>query len=311
MTDKTERLVNLVIALKEVRRPVSFTWLRDAIHAYDQADPESARRQFERDKDELREMGIPVETREIDGLSGELGYIIDERAYALPPIDLTAGEIAALAIALQMTGEERARMAYAKLAARAPDPDGPADGPQARVSLGLSAADHLGPAVKERRPVSFGYRNARGEASERTVDPYQVVLRAGRLYVVGRDHRSDEIRAFRLDRLTTDPRVDGEPGAFDVPDDLEASAYVEGPEPDHRDFRLALAPRVAWEAHGRGGVAVDTDDEDRVIVELRDAPVTRTISWILGMGADAEVLGPPDLRQRVAEHLRQIAEVAT
>lgn len=309
MTDKTERLVNLVIALKEVRRPVSFAWIKDAIHAYDQADPESARRQFERDKDTIREMGIPIETRDVDALSGEVGYIIDEKAYALPPVELSGAEIAALAVALQMTGEERARLAYAKLAARAPDPEQGDEGSHARVSLGLTAVEHLAPAVKERRAVAFGYRNARGETSDRVVDPYVVPSRRGHMYLVGRDHGPDEVRAFRLDRFTTEPKPVGEAGAFEVPGDLDFRAHIEGPERDRKDLRLALSPRVAWEARSRGGEVVRADEHDRIIVEIAQAPVTRTVSWILGLGPDAEVLEPSDIRDRVAQHLRALAEV--
>ncbi|MBW3663031.1 MAG: WYL domain-containing protein [Actinobacteria bacterium] len=309
MTEKSERLVNLVIALKEVRRPVTFAWIKDAIHAYQQEDPESARRQFERDKDDLRSLGIPVETRDTDALGGELGYIIDHRAYELPPISLTAEEITALAVALQMTGEERARLAYAKLAARAPDPGSDGAAPQARVSLGLNAIDQIAPALREHRPVTFAYRTATGEDSQRTVDPYAVVARRGHWYLVGRDHDRDDVRAFRLDRLISDVTPGGEVEAYSIPEGLDVSTHLEGPDREHQDVTIALAPRVAWEAEARGGRTIETRDDDWTVVAITDAPITRTVSWIVGLGDEAEVIEPIEVRERVVSHLRAVAGV--
>ena len=162
MAPKVERLVNLTIALLEARRPQSLEDLRRRTGFYDQSDRESARRMFERDKDELRRLGVPVQTT-LDPLTGEAGYVIDRADYELPDVDLTREEMAALAVALRMTGHADERLALSKLAARAPDPIGPTTSATgARVALETQAVDGVADAVVGRQPIRFTYRTGSG-----------------------------------------------------------------------------------------------------------------------------------------------------
>ena len=99
--DKTERLLNLILALKSARRPVSKQKIRESLPAYAAATSDEAfDRMFERDKDELREMGIPITTTVIDVLfDDEVGYRIDSSETTLPAITFEPDEVAALALA--------------------------------------------------------------------------------------------------------------------------------------------------------------------------------------------------------------------
>ena len=101
-TERTERLLNLVICLMASPAAVPRLDIRRRVTGYADAPTETAfERMFERDKDELRSMGIPVET--VHRLDGEvLGYRIPQERYALQPIDLTVGERAAIAVAAQV-----------------------------------------------------------------------------------------------------------------------------------------------------------------------------------------------------------------
>ena len=98
---KTERLLNLVIALLSTRMPLSKARIRAAVPQYHgTASDEAFDRMFERDKDELRELGIPLVTSVIDPVfDDELGYRIDKREYALPEISFEPDEVAALSLA--------------------------------------------------------------------------------------------------------------------------------------------------------------------------------------------------------------------
>ena len=88
---KTERLLNLVLALLSTRRPLTKGQIRAAVPQYEQSDDAAFDRMFERDKDELRDLGIPIVTEHIDTFfQDEPGYRIDRREYALPPIEFTA-----------------------------------------------------------------------------------------------------------------------------------------------------------------------------------------------------------------------------
>lgn len=309
MAAKVERLVNLTIALLETRRPLSLADLRRRTGYYDQADRESARRMFERDKDELRQLGVPVRT-EFDPLSGEAGYVVDRRDYELPDVDLDRDEMAALAVALRVTGRADERLALSKLAARAPDPLGAPTTVEARVSLETQVVDEVADAVVGRQAVTFAYRTGEGAEADRTMDPYGVVLRRGTWYVVGRDHDRDALRSFRLDRVRSRIRPVGEPGAYTLPDDVDLAGHVAGPPGEAEDVELAVTPAAQWAAEARGGEVVGELDDGRVRVLLADADTWRLLSWVLGFGPDVEVLSPPAFRDVVVEQLRGIVGAA-
>lgn len=302
MAARVERLVNLTIALLEARRPLSLHDLRMRTGYYDQPDRESARRMFERDKDELRSSGVPIRTV-YDPLSGEAGYIVDRTEYELPDVDLTRDEAASLAVALRVTGQADEHLALSKLAARAPDPLGSMPAVPARVSLETQALDAVADAVVQLAPIRFRYRTGAGHDAERTVDPWGVVLRRGAWYVVGRDHDRDASRAFRLDRVTGAVALAGEPGSFRVPDGVDLAAQVAGPASETLDVLVAVTPAARWAAESRGGVVEGTADDGRTLVRLQGADAWRLVPWVLGLGAEVEVVEPASLRSEIRDRL--------
>lgn len=304
MTAKVERLVNLTVALLEARKPLSFAEIREGLHAYDQGDPESARRMFERDKDDLRRLGVPVETRVRDHLSGEQGYIIDRSAYELPDVELTAEEVASLALAVRLSGQRDVQLPLAKLAARSPDPGGVAVPVPAQVTIGTEDLETVAEALVDRQALAFTYRTATGAVGSRTLDPYAVVQRRGAWYVVGRDHDRDGIRAFRLDRMVDSPRTAGEPGAFAPPRDLDVESHVTGPA----EARVTVAPELAWEAEIRGGHPEGARADGWPVYRFAGINHLRVLSWALALGCRAEILSPPELRERAMAQLHSLVQ---
>lgn len=302
MTRKNERLVNLTIALLETRRPLSFAELRRRTRFYDQSDPEAARRMFERDKADLRALGVPVRTQRLP-LSDEEGYRIDRRDYELPDLELTTEEITALATALRLTGSGGS-VTLAKLAARAPDPvdDDPPPGLRVRVEPGPAA--ELAEAVLLRAPVRFGYRPVHGEPATRTVDPYAVVQREGRWYLVGHDHDRAARRVFRLDRMLDGPRIVGPPGSVTAPDELDLAEAVAGPRGDEVVAELAVEPGARDAVRARGGAETGRFHDGWPVLRVPGVDVVRDLPWLLAAGPELEVLGPPQLRARVVAALR-------
>lgn len=228
MAAKAERLVNLVVALLHVRRPLTFAELRTRLGEWQDGEAASERRKFERDKDELRRLGVPIETVPLSALGGELAYTIDPRQYALPDVALEVEHVTAIAVALQLLDGGPAPLAWAKLSARAPDPRRAEAPGGIRVRVDTSAAVPLAEAVVGRRVVRFDYRTADGRASRRTVDPAAVVNRAGHSYLVGHDHDRQGQRAFRLDRVEGAVEVLAQ-DAGPVPEGLDLAALVDGP----------------------------------------------------------------------------------
>jgi proteasome accessory factor B len=307
VTAKVERLVNLTVALLEARRPLSFAEIRRRTRFYEQDDAESARRMFERDKDELRRLGVPVEVRELT-FGDEVGYVVDRAAYELADVDLTPEEVAALAMAVRLTGAESEQLALSKLVARAPDPTALDARPTTRVALRPDPVDDVAEAVLARQALRFVYRTAAGDRAERTVDPYGVVRRRAAWYLVGRDHARDALRAFRLDRVEGRPRSVGVAGGFTPPEDLDIAASVSGPETVPVDVELAVAPDARWSVELRGGVETGREHEGRPVLRVDGLDPVRDRSWLLGLGPDVVVLGPPELRDEVVAGLRRLAD---
>src|SRR5262245_18127745 len=177
-----ERLIDLVALLLEAKRPLTFEEIRDLIPAYRHDDPASAKRMFERDKDTLRDVGVPVELVATDAWEVEQGYRIPKERYYLPEVSFTPEEVWALFVASSTPGEAgEAELAFQKLssgmetnvlamAERASTPGVDRSGPH----LGAIAD-----AMARRRAVRFRYRSAQGRVGPREVDPFSLVFRRG------------------------------------------------------------------------------------------------------------------------------------
>ncbi len=305
MTPKVERLVNLTIALLEARRPITFAELKRRTRYYDQGDPESARRMFERDKKLLRSLGVPIETHEL-AFSDEVGYRVPRPAYELPDPDLTPGEVAALGLALEASGADDSRLALAKLAARAPDPDEFEPITHTRLTLAADPVDQVAEAVATRTPLRFDYRTAAGRAELRRVRPHAIAHRRGAWYLVAHDLARDALRVFRLDRVRGTVRTDGEPGSYPHPDELDVAGLIAGPEGERVEVEIAAEDRARFELARRGAVPTDTSHGDRTVLRIPELDELRDRAWLLGFGADVEVLAPAALREQLIDALERL-----
>jgi len=308
-----ERLLNLVGLLLETEHPLTFEQISETLDAYRAQNTDTAKRMFERDKDILREYGVPLELRDMDAWGGEQGYLIPKDLYYLPEIAFTPEELGSLLVAAQGGGGDTpVEQAAQKLlygadgGALAGLSGGPlAAGSDARGSLLLETAQ----AAQDRRHVRFGYRTSQGKVSERGVDAFAVVFRRGHWYLVGHDRERDDIRAFRLSRFIGDltdvgPGLDP-PAKFSAADHVERGPWVPGGE----DLAsVAFAPDVAWAAADsfRGASTRGPREDGWVVVEIPMADEQEMAGWILGFGADAEVLEPEDLRAGVVARLEAV-----
>jgi proteasome accessory factor B len=313
-----ERLVNLTIALLETRRPVTFEELRRRTGYYPQPDHASARRMFERDKEALRSLGVPIETRQEFGMD-DPGYLIDRRVYELRDVDLDAEEVAALALAVDMVDAAEGALPWAKIAARAPDPVELVV-PPTRVGLEVTAVDPVAAAIVERRTVRFGYRTADGRSGTREVDPYGIVRRRRAWYLVGRDHERDGLRGFRFDRMLGELVVDPAPDAFEPPVDLDLGAVVSGPEPAPVDVELDVVESGRWAVAARGGEDLGPstpehapgedggdDRPGRRRMRISGLDPQRDRAWLLAVAPEAAVRAPDGLRADLRAALERTA----
>ena len=308
-----ERLVNLVALLLEARRPLTFEEIRSELPAYRQEDKATAKRQFERDKDTLRAIGIPVEVAPTDVWEVEEGYRIPRERYELPEVEFTAEEAAALFVAAHAGVSGEAAQAFRKLALGVDT--GVLTGLAEREgSLGVDAAapylTDVADAVARRRRVRFRYRPLQGRAGERDVDAWGLVFRRGSWYLVGGDRKRKEPRSFRLSRFASALKNVGE--APPPPDGFRASEHVQaGPwglgEPE-TTARVAFSPKVAWWALSGlpGARTITTRRDGSTEAEVPAAGGDSFVSWVLSFGADARVLGPKQFVDAIVERLTAV-----
>ena len=314
--------MNLVIALLSTRQFLTAERIRDSVAGYeDSASDEAFSRMFERDKNELRDLGIPLEVGQVSRYSTVEGYRINRDAYELPDIDLTSEEAAAVAVAVQMwESPELAAAAEGALlklraagihvetdAAVASVPAVPARTRGSDAVLGKLLA-----AVDAGQAVQFEHR---GQINEpyvmRDVEPWGVVTHNGRWYLVGHDRNRDAVRSFRLSRIGDDVIAYGPPNAVRKPDGVdlrEIVGNVTGSAPVTGTASVWVADGRGREIRRLGPVMAERTIGGRsgVVVEL---PI-RSRDWlarlITGLGPDAVVLAPEDLRADVVARLRSV-----
>ena len=241
-TAKAERLLNLVIALVNSPRYRTVSWIRDKVAGYADATSEEAFfRMFERDKQELRDLGIPLQTPP----GTDDGYRIAAVDFALPQLSFTPAEAAALALAGRLWETTVLGEAGTGALRKIRDAAGPASqdagSPITTADLEVPAADLLQPrvrtsdpaftplyaAVRAGRAVSFAYRKeVGGPAEPRAVEPWGLVSFRGRWYVIGRDRDRGERRTFRLSRIVGAVKTVGRAGAVQPPPGIDLLAEV-------------------------------------------------------------------------------------
>lgn len=318
--DRLERLVNLVAALIETPRPLTRAEIRERTPGY-AAEPEAFRRNFERDKDLLRQMGFPVVTEALDPRQpDEVGYRIFREQYELPDPGLDESELTALrlaASAVQMEGDwdnDAVVRALRKLGGAVSPPAASGERAGGRVTGAALPADEDAAvaftAVGERRRVRFGYR---GEP--RLVDPWRLSFHRGHWYLAGLDHGRAGERLFRLDRIDGPMETTGPPGAFSRPEVAQTAPpppWRLGEGEEQQVVLLVDAEQEEWAAQALGDECVrERRPDGSVVFEVGVTNPGALRGFVLGYLDHAEILGPPAVRADMVAWLESIAAGGT
>jgi proteasome accessory factor B len=328
---KLERQLNLVSYLLSARSPVPFSDMRAQVVGYDDdASPDAIEKRFDRDKADLRAIGVVIEYRAEDP-TGQPGYVIDKQGYFLPEITLDPEDAMLVAVLQRAMGVvddplgRNLKSALAKLTidSQLPEPMRASVTEQHLLDLGREVKDvqrqHLAPlteAVAQRKRVTFRYRAASsGKNDKRTVRPYGLGLADGNWYLVGHDEDRDAIRNFRLDRIESKVSflVRRGSGEFEVPADFDVAAHVgvdefqidEGATPV--TVTLETDPVATWllerRLRGAGRLTPRADGTGTYEVEVRSEE--GLLRWLAEFGSRVRIVSPPRLADAFHARLEQ------
>lgn len=292
--DKLERLLNLTAALLHAEIPLTAEELRDRVGGYPDTKA-TFRRAFERDKDDLRSMGMPLRVEPVPGVDPPVdGYQLDRDEYAGTELAFEADELAALHLATSLVQLDGDDTALVKLGAGSGD--APADS-VGRVPFNDTLATMIGAAV-DRNALSFTYNDV-----ERIVEPWKLSFTRGHWYLSGFDRLREDQRLYRVDRIKDGVSLSGPAKApvGDVNEPIDLRGWELGDGPVIKATILVDADQAAYARHMLGEVVDRPDRSVTATLDVRNIDAFR--SFVLSFLEHAEILEPAELRTDFVEWL--------
>lgn len=302
---KSERLVNLTIALLATKRYLTKSEIFRTVEGYE-GSPEAMERMFERDKDDLRSLGIAIELGSFDPLfEDEAGYRITPSSYKLDLGELDGTDIALLSVAASAwTGaalERESTSALIKLASMGLDSDSEALSLLApRINGTNENFTVITDAIIRRSEIEFEYVSSDLTKQRRKIAPYSLRGQSGSWYLVGQDLEKNSLRTFRLDRIVSTVSASKKSNAYVIPDEIPNQGADEVREIARIRIRKNRGHQLRSYAK-----AVKSDEEwDEVSLPIVDANwLLRTILWHRD---DVVLLEPTSLRKQILETLMEL-----
>ena len=330
-TEKLIRQLSLISYLMAERRPVTALDIKRDVEGYSGMNEDAFARRFYADRSELESLRIPLTVEKpLDGVAEQENYSLRPENFHLPAIEFSDSELAALATALSLLDGEFAyaeplRLALQQITWGRPSPLQAPD--QRGVALGItaSAGGHdlsqrlvkIETAIFRHKTITFDYYTMeRDEVGPRKVDPYHLLYRGCQFYLLGHSHEREALRVFRLSRIrgkvayATKAEHDfRRPVGFDPRSYANRSDWQFGEVAGSAEIRVA--ERIAWQLDrhfGRyGEVRKIEGSGDRLFVTDYSSS-RQLISWVLGLGEHASILGPPELVDALARRVKLIVE---
>ena len=330
-TEKLIRQLSLISYLMAERRPVTALDIKRDVEGYSGMNEDAFARRFYADRSELESLRIPLTVEKpLDGVAEQENYSLRPENFHLPAIEFSDSELAALATALSLLDGEFAyaeplRLALQQITWGRPSPLQAPD--QRGVALGItaSAGGHdlsqrlvkIETAIFRHKTITFEYYTMERDAvGPRKVDPYHLLYRGCQFYLLGHSHEREALRVFRLSRIrgkvayATKAEHDfRRPVGFDPRSYANRSDWQFGEVAGSAEIRVA--ERIAWQLDrhfGRyGEVRKIEGSGDRLFVTDYSSS-RQLISWVLGLGEHASILGPPELVDELARRVKLIVE---
>jgi proteasome accessory factor C len=346
-TEKLIRQLSLISYLMAERRPVTALEIRRDVEGYSGMNEDAFARRFYADRSELESLRIQLTVeRPADGAAEQENYSLRPENFHLPPIAFTDKELAALQTALTLLDGEFAyaeplRLALQQITWGRPSPLHAPEQSSVRLAITASAGGaelsarlaKIETAIFRHKTILFEYYTMESDqVSARRVDPYHLLYQGGQFYLLGYSHEREAIRVFRLSRIrgkvsyATKAEHD-----FRRPDDFDPRAYANRADWQLGDQQgvaeVVISERIAWliERHfGRFGEIGPLEPQGtgtgggkngarhanggEVVFRTPYSSERTIISWVLGLGANARLAGPPELTREYRRRLKLLAE---
>ena len=308
---KAERLINLTMALLATPRYLTKSEIFETVQGYsdDGGNADSMSRKFERDKEDLREMGIEIEVGSIDPLfDDEQGYRIQRSTYEISFNDLSREEYSLISVAISMWRNEffseQGQAGLRKI-----------------QSLGLDFVEPLMPhnlfvdevphesfitlwsAIQQKQTIEFFYKSTSERA--RKVAPYTLTLWHNFWYLTGLDLEIDQIRTFKVLRIEGEVTVSLKVNSFEVPVGFRAKDHLvfqDEHEPISVNFLIARNQALSLRTTSK--VKVAEGDWDAAEKEYSD--VEGALQDLLHYGPAVKITGPVELTSLLLQRLNSI-----
>src|SRR6059058_2062239 len=329
-TEKLIRQLSLISFLMAERRPITALESKQEVEGYSGMNDDAFARRFYADRAELESLGIELKVdKPAEGYYEAENYSLPPENFYLPAIEFTDSELGALRTALSLLDGEFAyaeplRLALQQLSWGKPSPLAAPE--QRTVALGVTAAaggrdlsqrlSKIETAIFRRKTIVFDYYTmARDTKGQRKVDPYHLLFRGGQFYLVGYSHERKDVRVFRLSRIrgkvgyATKAEHD-----FPPPTDFDPRVYATRTEWQLGDpagtARVWISDRIDWlvQRHFGHAGSVTREDDGGIVFETEYADSRQMISWVLGLGDRARLLGPPELVDEANERVQLVLE---
>lgn len=314
-----ERLFSLVLALLATDAGLTKTEILSTVQGYRQkysasGDNSNLERQFERDKDDIRELGVPLETIEAPGQSGNnqnLRYRIPRGAYQLPSdVRFSPEETTLLNLAAMVWREGslsgQSRRAIMKLRSLGVTTTEPVLGYAPRVRVREAAFEPLSDALERHLQVRFSYLKPGEEAPRvRTVNPLALVQHQGRWHLYADEPESGTTRTFLLRRIVSP--VETTTRSFVAPELDPSAEALAGLEAVWEERLAVVEVEPGSDAATRLGKRRGTRSVDDNSLELHYTDENILADELAAFGPEVLVLSPPSLRDAVRSRLDRTA----
>ena len=300
---KTERLINLTLALLASKRFLTKSEIFSTVAGYS-GNTETMERMFERDKDELRNLGIKIEVRGIDPLfEDEQGYLIQEDTFQIDSNAFTQEDLLYLTMAANLWHDsalhDQSKAALLKIQSiSGPIEVDEVNSPVIRDNEDSTTLLLIFEAINNLAQLEFEYKG-----SVRRVNPYGLYTRDGFWYLVAQEN--DVIKTFKLVRISKSVNIAGKSNSFLKPKDFDVKEFLRSSQPNTKSHVVILVRKNQALALRKKYEVKEIDSEwDRM--EFEYLMVDELIESLLWFGSDVVVLSPKSIREKLIANCEEL-----